>query len=263
MATTADRMIAALRKGHDDLSGMLRGLDPDLLTHRSGAAGWDISQVLSHLGSGAEIGLATLNASLPGGGAPAESNQEIWARWDAMTPEERAVEFLRADGALVSRYESLDAATREDLRIDLGFLPQPVPVAAAAGFRLNESAHHAWDVNVAFDADATLAPEAADVLVDWIGGLFGFLGHADAMDGRAGTLAVETTEPARSFGLDLRDTVALVDTPAQPDGVLTAPAEAWLRLVTGRLAPEHTPADVRVSGDLVGLDDLRRVFPGF
>jgi hypothetical protein len=44
--------------------------------------------------------------------------------------------------------------------------------------------------------------------------------------------------------------------------VVTAPAEAWVRLVAGRLGPEYTPASVSVTGS-VGLDDLRRVFPGY
>ena len=34
------------------------------------------------------------------------------------------------------------------------------------------------------------------------------------------------------------------------------------RLVSCRLTPAHTPADVRVSG-AVTLEDLRRVFPGY
>jgi hypothetical protein len=34
------------------------------------------------------------------------------------------------------------------------------------------------------------------------------------------------------------------------------------RLLTGRLTPPFTPEDVTVTGN-VGLDDLRRVFPGY
>ena len=60
----------------------------------------------------------------------------------------------------------------------------------------------------------------------------------------------------------LGESVSLGDAPGEPDGVLTAPAEAWLRLATGRLAPQHTPAEVELTGP-VDLDTLRRVFPGF
>jgi hypothetical protein len=40
---------------------------------------------------------------------------------------------------------------------------------------------------------------------------------------------------------------------------LTLPAEAFIRLVYGRLDPEHTPS---FDGDPELLDSLRSVFPG-
>ena len=40
------------------------------------------------------------------------------------------------------------------------------------------------------------------------------------------------------------------------------PAEAFIRLIAGRLAPEHTPHGVTVDG-AISLDDLRKVFPGY
>jgi uncharacterized protein (TIGR03083 family) len=237
---------------------------PEELTGPSGANGWSVAQVLSHLGSGAEINLATLDAALGRGDAPdGDFNKRVWARWDAMTPTEQAEGFLRADEELVERYESLGAATRADLRLDLGFLPQPVDVATAAGFRLMEYALHAWDVKVGSDPRASVAPEAVPLLLDRLGMFFGFIARPDALAGRRGTLAVNLTDPDRSFGLDLGDVVTQTDAPERPDGVLRAPAEAWLRLATGRLSPEHTPASVTVDGGPVSLDDLRRLFPGY
>ena len=46
-----------------------------------------------------------------------------------------------------------------------------------------------------------------------------------------------------------------------PTATYDGPLEAVVRLLTGRLSPEHTPADVSVSGH-VTLDELRQVFPG-
>ena len=40
------------------------------------------------------------------------------------------------------------------------------------------------------------------------------------------------------------------------------PLEAGIRLMAGRLKPEHTPAGVGVTGN-VTLDELRKVFPGY
>jgi uncharacterized protein (TIGR03083 family) len=263
MTDRTDQTIKALRTGHDELATLVGGFTADDLTHGSGASQWDISQVLSHLGSGAEIGSATLEAALNASGSlGGEFNQGVWARWDAMSPAQRAEAFVHANETLVRRYEGLDAPTREQLRIDLGFLPAPVDVGTAAGMRLNEFAHHTWDVKVGFDPAATLAPEATELLIDQAGMLIGFIGKADNLDGQA-TIAVQTTSPQRSIGLDVRDAVALVEAPAHPDGVLSTPAEWWLRLVSGRHAAEHTPATVRLTGGAITLDDLRKVFPGY
>lgn len=180
-----------------------------------------------------------------------------------MTPSDHAAGFLRADEALVKRYESLDETARAQLRIDLGFLPEPVDVATAAAMRLSEFTYHSWDIRVTSDPAAVLAPAAVELLLDRLGMLIGFLGHSDALNGSRVTLAVQTAEPDRSFGLDLRDAVTLVDSAVQPAGVLDGPAEAWLRLAAGRLAPQHTPPTVQLTSDTLTLDDLRRVFPGF
>ncbi|MER6351608.1 maleylpyruvate isomerase family mycothiol-dependent enzyme [Streptomyces sp. NPDC001634] len=265
MTDRADQIIEALRSGHDQLSEVVRGLGPEDLTRTSGASEWDVSQVLSHMGSGAEIALAALDRALSGGG-PADSdfNKSVWARWDAMSPAERAEGFGPANEALVSRYEALDAETRKELRIDLGFLPAPVDVATAAGLRLSEFTLHTWDVEVTFDPAAALASAAVGPLLDPVGMLIGFVGRTDALDGRHLRLAIRLTAPDRSFGLDLGDAVAITDEePAVPDAVLAAPAEWWLRLVAGRHAPEHTPGDVSLTGDALTLDELRLVFPGY
>lgn len=264
MSDRADRTITALRTGHDELAAFVGTMTPDDLTQPSACAEWDISQVLSHLGSGAEIGLATLEAALEGIGNPGpEFNQGVWARWDAMTPGERAEGFLHADEALVKRFENLDTTARAQLRIDLGFLPEPIDVATVATLRLSEFTYHTWDIQVRSDAAAVLAPAAVGFMLDQLGMLIGFIGHAEALGGRRVTLAVQTTGPDRTFGLDLRDAVTLADTPPEPAGVLDIPAEAWLRLAAGRLTPQHTPSGTELTGDSVTLDDLRRVFPGF
>jgi len=263
MTSTADATIEALRTGHDDLAALVASLTPEQLTGPSAASDWDLSQVLSHLGSGAVIALAGLEAALAGNGNPGpEFNKSVWARWDAMTPQQRADGFVAASLGLVQRYESLDADTRATLKIDMGFLPEPVDVATAAGFRLNEFALHSWDVRVVFDPAATIRPEATPLLLDRVGFLLGWIAKPAALEGRRAALRVQLTGPERGFGLTLGESVSLGDAPGEPDGVLTAPAEAWLRLATGRLAPQHTPAEVELTGP-VDLDTLRRVFPGF
>lgn len=73
------------------------------------------------------------------------------------------------------------------------------------------------------------------------------------------TITVATTDPQRSFTIDLQpESVTFgASTAAAPTDV-ELPAEAFARLVYGRLDPEHAPP-----GDHgPALDTLRRVFPG-
>jgi uncharacterized protein (TIGR03083 family) len=264
MNDRTSQTIRALRTGHDELATLVSSMGSDQLSQLSGASKWDISQVLGHLGSSAEIGLVILEAALKGAANPGmEYYRTVWTRWDAMGPGERAANFLHADEALVHAYESLDETAKAELRVDVGFLPEPVDVSTVAALRLSELTYHTWDIKVVFDPAAVLAPAAVELLVDRLGMIIGFLGHADALADRPVTLALQITAPDRSFGLDLRDTVTLIDVPEHSDGTLSAPAEAWLRLAAGRFAPRYASPAVQLTSDIITLDDLRRVFPGF
>ncbi|MFI6076237.1 maleylpyruvate isomerase family mycothiol-dependent enzyme [Actinoplanes sp. NPDC051343] len=263
MTSLADQVIAALRSGYDDLAAYAAALTDEELTAPSGASEWNVSQVLSHLGSGAEINQAAVERARTKAGSPPDGfNQGVWARWDAMGPVAHRDAFIAANGELVALYESLTADERRDLRVDLGFLPAPISVGEAGRMRLNEFSLHTWDAKVGADPATTVPADAVPLLFDAMAGLLGWIAKPDALGGRSASLAVVTSDPSREFGLELGEKVALSGTPAAPDGTLRLPAEAWLRLITGRLAPEHTPAGVEIDGPL-SLDDLRKVFPGF
>ena len=263
-ADTAELMIAALRSGHDELAALAAGLtDDDLALTSGGASEWDVAQVLSHLGSGAEITQAVLQSAIDGAEAPGNDvNHSVWDRWNAMSRREQADGFVAASEELTRLYESLDADTRGGLRIVLSYLPAPIDVATHARMRLNELTHHSWDLRVTFDEQTSLHPDAVPLLLHDTS-LLGWIAKSEPLGGNRSTLRVETQEPAEVFTLVLDEKVA-VDfvTPPEPDGMLALPAEAWLRLVSGRLSPEHTPADVRTDG-AADLDLLRRVFPGY
>ena len=257
----ADVVIAALGREHDLFSSLVGTLTAEDLRRPSGAADWDVSQVLGHLGSGAVINLGTLRGALGETGEPTEA-KVVWARWDAMSPDERAEEFVVADTALVDRYQRLTDAERSDLRIELGFLPFPLTAAMAGRMRLNEVLLHGWDVRVAFDAAAVLSPDTVPVVLHGEPDLIGFYGKTDALEGRSLDLTVTTSAPASQFTLRLAERVeVLLDDVAGPsDGTLRLPAEAWLRLVAGRLGAEHTPAGIETTG-AAELALLRQVFP--
>src|SRR3954471_20240250 len=113
MTTPADRSIAVLRATHDDLAALVPGLTDEQLTGLSGASEWTVAQVLSHMGSGAEIGLATLERALAAGPAADPGfNQSVWDRWSAMALREQAAGFLDHDARLVTAFEALTADQR-------------------------------------------------------------------------------------------------------------------------------------------------------
>ena len=114
MTTLADRTIAALRGTHDQVAAHVRALSDDQLLDASGAADWPVAQVLSHLGSGAEISLAGYRAALEGNEPPTNGfNQEVWDRWNALAPREQATAFLTQDAALV---DTLSTDSRSSAR---------------------------------------------------------------------------------------------------------------------------------------------------
>ena len=262
MTTPADRTITALRATHDELAALVPDLSEDQLRGPSGASDWTVAQVLSHLGSGAEIALAGLTATIDGGAALGQDfNHEVWDRWNAMNPQDQAAGFVEHDARLVTAYEALTPAQRETLQIALGFLPAPLPLAAVAGMRLNEAAQHSWDVRVALDPDAAIRGDTAQLLAEHLAGdlqfMAGFIGKADAL---AAPAVVEIR--GSGFGIVIADGVVLTEAVPTPTAMFVGPLEAAVRLIGGRLTAAHTPAAVEVTGD-VTLDDLRRVFPGY
>lgn len=265
MTTLADRTIDALRSTHARLARRVETLSDEDIARPSGAQEWTVAQVLSHLGSGAEIGLDTLRTAQAGRQRPTDANQAVWARWDAMSAREQADAFLPASAELVSAFEGLNAEQRASLRVPLAFLPEPADVALLTGLRLNEASLHTWDVEVAFDPSASLPQDVAAVQLDQQHGPLGFmlrrLAKTEPIAPRT-VLLIRTTAPQRTLGLDLDNGATLTDEPAQPDGELRLPADALLRLFTGRLPAERTPAGVHVTGPL-SLAKLRDIFPGF
>ena len=262
--SNADAIIAALRSGYDSLAGHVSGYSDKQLAGPTGADEWDVSQVLSHLGSGAEIAQNGLHAALEGKPSPGtEFNKTVWARYDGASRRERLEWFLAANEALTQSYESLSEETRATLKIDMHFLPAPADVATAALSRLSEFALHSWDVRVGADAAATITPEATQHLLPRTELMGSFLGKPDALDGKHALIAVTTTDPARELTLHLGEQVGVsAGAPEQSDGALTLPGEAWIRLLTGRLKPPYIPAGITTTGT-ADLDLLRRVFPAF
>jgi uncharacterized protein (TIGR03083 family) len=251
-----DATISELRAIHDRLAGRVSGLSADQLTAQSGAEDWQVADVLSHLGSGSEIWRYPVVA---GAGEPEDqpSNEEVWDRWNALSPADQASGFVAAEERLVATLEALTPEQRESVQVNLGFMPQPVPLATVLGMRLNEMALHGWDVEVGLDPAAGLSERSAELvlrhLTETMTFMVGFMGKPDG-------------DPVRvalgDHSLVLDDGVRIEAGTDGATATFHGPLEAGVRLLAGRLKPGYTPAGVSVAG-AISLDELRMVFPGY
>jgi len=254
METSPEPWIAALRNSHDRLLAVAGPLDLAELEQMSYDTEWTIAQVLSHLGSQAEIFDLIMDAGLTGQEPPGrDAFPPIWDVWNAKDPQAQARDALAADETALRRFESLDAGQRASLR--LRAFGMELDLAGVSRMRLGEHAVHTWDVAVALDPDATVAPDAVALLIDTIGPLVA----RSKPDGKQRRLHVVTSDPERHFILQTGDAVSLTEGDGSGLPELRLPAEAFLRLVYGRLDPAHTP----VAAESAEVAELRTLFPGF
>jgi uncharacterized protein (TIGR03083 family) len=260
MESSPQPWISALRQSHDVLAAAVEPLGPDQLRQPSYAAEWSIAQVLSHLGSQAEIFGLFLDAGLSGQDPPGRDDfLPIWDSWNSREPQAQAADALRADSATLRRFESLSDQDRARLRLKL--FGRDMDVTGLAAMRLSEHALHTWDVLVALDPAATVQPDAVTLLVDTLPQL---AARASKPDGKVRELRISTTGPERHFILETGENLTLTPGTGAGQPELTLPAEAFVRLVYGRLDPQGT-LDSQSTLDSKGsaVDDLRPLFPGY
>ena len=240
------------------------------LTGPSYCDDWTVAQVLSHLGSGAEIFSLMIEAGLAGEDPPgSEIFSPIWDAWNSKSPDLQAADCKGADEALVEQIESLDPQQLD--KFHLSMFGMEVDATLLVGMRLSEHSLHSWDVEVARNPSATLAIDATTLLIDVLSAR---VARSAKPVGGPMTVRIETTAPSRSFVLRVDDAVSLDEGVGSASGAdggdatadgapakLTLPGEALLRLASGRLDDEHLPTGMTLEG--VTLEELRGVFPGF
>jgi uncharacterized protein (TIGR03083 family) len=254
---STSEILDVLRSTHERLVAAFASLDESELTRPSYDDGWSVAQVASHLGSGTEIFRHHLDAGARGEPAADGINEAIWDAWNARTPAAQVGDAITTIASFLDAVEALPEDVRDGWRLSL--FGMDMDLAGFLAMRLNEQTLHTWDVTVALDPSSTLADEAAAFVAD---NLPAIAGWAAKPTDEPLSVEVRTTSPELAFHLDLGPSGAslspsLDDTSAP---TLTMPTEAFVRLVYGRLDPDHTPASV--SADGVDLDLLRSVFPG-
>jgi uncharacterized protein (TIGR03083 family) len=257
LAPLAD-LLAAVRRSHDRLAAALADLPADRLSGPS-YHDWSIAQVLSHLGSGAETFRLYVEAGTAGTPAPTiDDFHPVWDRWNAMTPVEQRDGFLVSDLALLDAFAAVPAGQRDAWRLEMFGADQTL--STVARMRLGEHTLHSWDVLVALDRAATLPRGAVDLMVDSMDPLVERFGKTE----QPVVTRLELTDPDRVFvletGPDGGTRAPAVGEDRPSGGTLGLPAEAFIRLLYGRLDPDHTPGSVRTDG--ADLDLLRGAFPG-
>ena len=246
----------ALRSSVDRLTAFVRPLDDIAVAGRAYPSEWTIADVLSHLGSGAVIAQRGLDDALTGTPTPVDFNPGVWDVWNAKSPRTKVDDGLMADGAFVARLEAVAPGERARFRTSMG--PFEFDWDAFVGMRLNEHLLHEWDVIVSVDPASTLPADGTILVVDNLELIGRFTAKPNG-DPRA--ITVRTTDPDRSFAVTIEPgtvTLAPAASAQQPD--LSMPAESFIRLVYGRLDPDHTPSSV--AGAPGALLQLREVFPG-
>lgn len=253
--TGHQELLTALQASSAHLRDLVDDLGAGQLTASAYPTEWTVADVLSHLGSGATILHRRLDDVLTGLDTPEDFNQSVWDTWNAMEPVEQASGVVAADQALVERLDSLDPDEAARFRFSIG--PMELDLAGFIGLRLSEHTVHTWDVEVALDPAATLLPQAVAPVLDRLGAIIGF---TTKPAGAVRDISLRTTSPDRSLILSLTgDSASLQPGSDGAPADVELPAEAFIRLVYGRLDADHTPP----AGGTVDLDDLRPFFPGF
>ena len=255
-----DSELRALQASAARLRQLVEPLVPEDLDAPAYPSEWSIADVMSHLGSGAVIMQRRLDDGLAGRNIPDDFAPVVWDEWNARSQTDKARGGLAADRTLIDRVEALTADERARFSFSMG--PLTFDANGLVALRLNEHTLHTWDIEVARKADATLPPEGVALVIDNLDLIGRFTARPNGGDARQ--IEVQTSEPARRFTIDVgQDTVtfatgsATAETEAPPD--LELPAEAFIRLIYGRLDRDHTPD---FTGDAAALDRLRHVFPG-
>jgi uncharacterized protein (TIGR03083 family) len=260
MDTDPRHWIQALRISHDTLVALVLTLTPEQLTRRSYCRDWDISQVLGHIGSGAEISLLGLERILVN--APPLTRDDfpiIWDRWNALSPEDKASQMVVWDRRHVSVLQGLDDKTLKSLRMN--FFGMDLDAVGIVGLRLGEHSIHSWDAAVMFDPAAEVLLSSAELLVDRIPFMAGRLAKPENATTKS-QIKIRTTRPDRHFLLSIGESIALSkDVEGPVDGYLELTSAGLLRLVYGRMDPDHTPAGTVAKGT-ANLEELRKIFAG-
>jgi len=261
----ARRVARLSRAEYQNLLGYLEKLSPAGWTEQSACSEWQVYQVVSHIGSQPEIHLGTLKAGLRGDPPMTDDQRRaIWARFDAMKPEEVLPAFKANNDAFVALVDSL---SEDELGKTIPWIFGPAPLASVLAGRLNEQALHAWDVKWVHDKQvkvtAAALPDLLEVNVPARVGRLAQPAQAEALVGKTIQFLYRQPDGAVSVTVAADGAQATPGTADAPDLTVELPGEALVRLIWGRydVAGGVASGELKLSQpDLA--DALQKLFPG-
>jgi uncharacterized protein (TIGR03083 family) len=246
--------LSVLRSSVSRLHDLVAPLTEAQLTQSAYPTEWTIADVLSHVGSGAVIFQGRIADARAGREPDDDFAPGVWDVWNAKSPSAQAADALVADRELVESLAAVSDEEKASFHFSLG--PMSFGFDEFVGLRINEHALHTWDVEVTLDPEALVAPDSVAQVVDDLGLMTRFTGQPT---GGAHDVRVRTTDPARDFVIAVGvDSVELTPDASSSAPDLELPAEAFIRLIYGRLDPDHSPQ----IGATAVVDELRGIFPG-
>ncbi len=200
---------------------------------------WTAKDVAAHVTDGAERAVVVARAALAGEPVPQYDTAERRRRHAALRvlPGDELAARLERDLATVfQELDGVPAATLHGTTANLGGGPHTM--AQFADQRLVETGLHAWDIRAGSDPNATLPPETAAAIIDFVLWRVPRLaGHGEAhgvaprylcaLEGPGGGPVTLEVSPDRVTATRAPD--------AGADPALALPVEAFIRLVWGRL----------------------------
>jgi uncharacterized protein (TIGR03083 family) len=243
------------------LTSYLERLDADGWVEQSYCTDWPVYQVVSHIGSGSRIGGLRLAAWLGNGPAVTrETMQQIWGHFDSLGPTQMFSAYAEA----VREYLSVEGSTPDQAGLQEvdGFAGRR-PLSAYQLARTWELACHSWDVYVARDRSARLAPEAVSLLAEGFSNINLPLDKQRAGElSRLSPVVFRLRDSGRAYSLDLTAERPRVQA-ASAEGplVIEGPDEEVIRFLSGRHFLPGARSGLEVSsGSAQDLASLRRAF---
>lgn len=260
MTTTSVPLTAGLQAldvSSDRLAKHVDDLTPDDLNRPSSAHGWRIADVLSHLGSAAEICTVLARRSTRGDTtAPTrELVEPIWDRWNQMSPARQRSAWRDADTGFRALLSTLDPATR------VPYFSGLLDLGEFVGYRLSEQSVHGWDIEVVSDPGAAIPQAELELLWGRLELVVSRFHDGETRDRLApARIAIELVDTAQRWWLEVDDGVHL-HPGTIPDATATMRGDAQPALLTiyGR---SRTNDRLQFEGAISG-NNVTSLFPGY